>query len=64
MNDARNVRRSPKMSYTTIRNWGAVTATMKTCSIPPNPARLGGVAVGEAPGTDLSSSVRHACWPR
>ena len=36
MNDARNVRRSPKTSHTTIRNWGAVSATIKTCSIPPS----------------------------
>jgi hypothetical protein len=36
MNDARNVRRSQKMSYATIRSWGTVSATIKTCSIPPN----------------------------
>jgi hypothetical protein len=34
MNDARNVRRSQKMSYATIRSWGTVSATIKTCSIP------------------------------
>ena len=35
MNDARNPWRPPKTSHTTIRNWDAVSATIKTSSIPP-----------------------------
>jgi hypothetical protein len=34
MNDARNVWRSPKMSHTTIRSYGTVSATIKTSSLP------------------------------
>jgi len=54
MNDARNVRRSQKMSYATIRSWCTVSATIKTCSLP----NLGGWSGGAAarPVTPISSN--------